>query len=220
MGSRWNLNRREEREDWLMSYADMLTLLLAFFVLLLSMSKIDVSRYETVGSGLAKELGKHESDQPLQTLHTKLGELLKGLKLNDTQISLGNDNRGLVLELDGATFFDPRSASLKADELPPLVKMAALLNSRRYSAFQVEVEGHTDDTPISTPQFPSNWELSAARASAVVRLFIAHGLNPTRLTAAGMADTRPKVPNHDAEGRPLPINQAINRRVTIHIIPR
>ncbi|MDR0378531.1 MAG: OmpA family protein, partial [Candidatus Accumulibacter sp.] len=77
--------------------------------------------------------------------------------------------------------------------------------------FPITIEGHTDDTPINTPQFPSNWELSAIRATTVLRLFVDAGVAPWRLTAIGYADTRPVESNDDAEGR------ARNRRVTILI---
>lgn len=220
LSDRWNPKKQEDKEDWLMSYADMLTLLLAFFVLLLSMSHIDMVKYAQVEGGMAKDIGKRESEAPLQKLQADMGELLKGLKVDDNQVSLGTDDRGLVLELDGNTFFDPASAKLKDSQIATLTKMSELLTSSRYNAFQVEIQGHTDDTPVSTAEFPSNWELSSARAAAVVRLFIAKGMNPTRLAAEGFADTHPKVANRDANGNPLPVNQAINRRVTIHVFPR
>jgi chemotaxis protein MotB len=220
LSDRWNPKKPEGTEDWLMSYADMLTLLLAFFVLLLSMSHIDIAKYAQVEGGMAKDIGRRESEAPLQKLQTEMGEMMKGLKLDDTQVSLGTDDRGLVLELDGSSFFDPATAKLKDAQLPALVKMAELLNSPRYNSFQIEIQGHTDDTPIATQEFPSNWELSAGRASAVVRLFISKGMNPTRLAAEGFADTHPKVANRDANGNPLPVNQGINRRVTVHVIPR
>ena len=140
--------------------------------------------------------------------------------MDETQITLGADDRGLVLEFDGGTFFEPTSAKLREESVPALLKMGEVLASKRYSAFQIEVEGHTDDTPINTPAYPSNWELSSARASIVVRLFVQNGVAATRLTALGQADTRPKVSNRDINGNPLPANQAINRRVTVHVYPR
>ena len=82
---------------------------------------------------------------------------------------------------------------------------------------QVELDGHTDDNPVSSPNYPSNWELSAARAASVARLFIKLGMDPTRVEVVGFGDTRPKVANRDSQGRPLPANQAINRRVTVHV---
>jgi chemotaxis protein MotB len=212
--------KREESEDWLMSYADMITLLLSFFVLLISISHIDPVKYEKVQGGMARDIGNHKTAQPLQELKTEVGQVLRGLNLDEDKVRLGSDDRGLVLEFDASTFFDATSAKLKDELLPALAKLSETLNSPRYSAFQIEVQGHTDDTPISTPAFPSNWDLSTARATIVVRTFIQDGIDPTRLIAEGLADTRPKVSNRDVNGKPLPINQAINRRVSVHIFPR
>jgi chemotaxis protein MotB len=92
-----------------------------------------------------------------------------------------------------------------------------MLNDPKYADIQDEIDGHTDDQPVATQQYPSNWELSAARAGAVARLFLALGMQPTRVEIVGFGDTRPKVANRDAQGRPLPANQAINRRVTVHV---
>lgn len=217
---RFNLPKHEEKEDWLMSYADMITLLMSFFVLLISMSHIDPVKFEKVQGGMARDIGKHQTAQPLQELKTEVGQVLKGLKVDETAVGIGSDDRGLVLDFDAGTFFEPASAKVKDEFLPTLQKVAETLNSPRYSAFQVEVQGHTDDTPINTPAFPSNWELSAARATTVVRIFIQDGLEPTRMSAEGLADTRPKVSNRDVNGHPLPVNQTINRRVAVHIYPR
>jgi chemotaxis protein MotB len=84
----------------------------------------------------------------------------------------------------------------------------------------MDVQGHTDDSPINTPQFPSNWELSAARASAVVRYFAEKGIATERMRATGFADTIPKVPNRDPQGNPIRVNQEENRRITIRVFPR
>jgi chemotaxis protein MotB len=83
--------------------------------------------------------------------------------------------------------------------------------------YMITVEGHTDDMPIGTGQFPSNWELSTARASAVVRYLINNGIPAAKLRAVGYAQVMPKVPNRDVTGRPIPENQAQNRRVVIKL---
>lgn len=220
MSSKFHVKQPEEKEDWLMSYADMITLLMAFFVLLISMSHIDPVKYEQVQGGMAQDIGKREAAKPMQDLKTDIGQVLKGLKIDDAQVAIGSDNRGLVLDFDSGTFFEPATARLKESFIPALTQLAQTLNSPRYSAFQIEVQGHTDDTPINTPVYPSNWELSAARATMVVRFFIMNGIDPTRLAAEGLADTRPKVSNRDINNNPLPANQAINRRVAVHIYPR
>jgi len=213
-------HKKEEAEDWLMSYADMITLLMAFFVMLISMSHLDPVRYEQVQGGLAKDIGKHESAQPMQQLKTEMASAMRGIKLDETQVAIGQDDRGLVLDMDAGTFFDPDSAALKEQFLPALAKIAETLKSEKYSAFQIEVQGHTDDQKPTNPAYPTNWELSTARATTVVRKLIEDGLPSDRLGALGYADTRPRVANRDVNGNPLPINQAINRRVSIHIFPR
>jgi len=212
--------KKEESEDWLMSYADMITLLMAFFVMLISMSHLDPVRYEQMQGGLAKDIGKHDSAQPMQSLKSEMAAAMHGLKVDDTQVAIGQDDRGLVLDLDAGTFFDVNSAALKEQFLPPLMKIAETLDSSKYSAFQIEVQGHTDDEKPTSPAYPTNWELSTARATTVLRKLIDDGVKPDRLGAVGYADTRPRVANRDVNGNPLPINQAINRRVSIHIFPR
>ena len=216
-GGKFNLKKPEANEDWLLSYADMITLLLAFFVLMLSISKPDATKAEKVTGGLSQAIGGHDVVQPIDTLKAEAQAQARALKLEDGQVSVSTDDRGLVLELDGGTFFDPNSAELRAPFVPSLTKMGQLLNSPKYADFQVELDGHTDDVPVTNPAFPSNWELSAARAAAVARLFVKLGMNPSRVEVVGFGDTRPKVPNRDAQGHALAANQAINRRVTVHV---
>jgi flagellar motor protein MotB len=122
-----------------------------------------------------------------------------------------------TLEMSGATFFASGSATIIPSGISVLEDIATRLQLTPYKDFQITVEGHTDDTPVHTVQFPSNWELSTARASAVVQFFLQHGIDAKRLRAAGYADTFPKVPNHDSSGAPIPANRAENRRVVIRL---
>jgi flagellar motor protein MotB len=126
-------------------------------------------------------------------------------------------DRITTLELSSAAFFDIGSANLNKDGTDILRKVATELKDDKYKGYQITVEGHTDDVPIHTAQFPSNWELSTGRASAVVRFFLEQGLLPTNIRAAGYADTFPKAPNRDTNGHALPANQAENRRVVIKL---
>jgi chemotaxis protein MotB len=213
-------HKKEEAEDWLMSYADMITLLMSFFIMLISMSHMDPVRYEQMQGGMAKDIGRHEKTQPMQSLKSDMASAMRGIKLDETKVAIGTDDRGLVLDLDAGTFFDAGSAKLKEEFFPALLKMAQTMNEEKYSAFQIEVQGHTDDEPTNAAVFASNWELSAARATSVVRKLIDDGVAPARLGAVGYADTRPRVANRDINGNALAVNQAINRRVSIHIFPR
>ena len=120
-------------------------------------------------------------------------------------------------EMSGPSFFDSGSATLRDDGKSILRVMAAQLESDRYNGYQIVVEGHTDDAPIATQQFSSNWELSMARAAAVVHFLLDQGIPAGKLRAAAYGDTRPIVPNRDINGNAIPGNQAENRRVIIKL---
>jgi chemotaxis protein MotB len=98
-----------------------------------------------------------------------------------------------------------------------LIELSSVLQSLPEGEYQVEVEGHTDNVPISTAKFPSNWELSSLRAINVAHIFEDTGIQKERLSAIAYADTRPEAPNTDAEGINIPENQAKNRRVVVHV---
>ena len=126
-------------------------------------------------------------------------------------------SQGLNFEFKSTGMFALGSADFLPEAEPLLDRVAQLLSLFGTTNFNVEVEGHTDDVPINTTRFPSNWELSSARATSVVRFFIERGIDPTRLRATGYADTRPKAPNLDDSGRPIPANRELNRRIVIRV---
>jgi chemotaxis protein MotB len=126
-------------------------------------------------------------------------------------------DRITTLEINSAAFFGSGSATISEPGMAILRNVAVSLKSDAFKDYQITVEGHTDDTPIHTAQFPSNWELSTARASAVVHFFLDQNIPATKLRAAGYADTFPKVPNRDSNGKAIPVNQAENRRVIIKL---
>jgi len=126
-------------------------------------------------------------------------------------------DRITTLEINSAAFFDSGSASVSATGKTLLQNIAINLKGEQFKDYIITVEGHTDDTPIDTSQFPSNWELSTARAAAVVHFLLDQGIPAAKLRAVGYADTMPKVPNRDAGGNPIPTNQLQNRRVVIKL---
>ncbi|SBV93515.1 Flagellar motor rotation protein MotB [uncultured Alphaproteobacteria bacterium] len=205
-------------EDWMTTYADMVTLLLGFFILLASISKVDMALFEQVQAGMAKGVGKRDIETPLENLKREVKEILVEMNVDETS-SIGSDSSGVIIEFASSSFFDPGSAVLRDTAKPILSRVADTLNADIYKNFQVEVQGHTDDTPIHNAQFPSNWELSAARATGVVRYFLEQKMVPARLRAVGLADVAPKVPNLDPFGNPLPQNREINRRIVIRVNP-
>lgn len=209
--------QEENSEDWMTTYSDMVTLLMCFFVMLLAASKVDAVMFEQIRTGIAREFMDKQVDQPITLLIADLSDDLKTLKLDDKDNLLGDDHMGVILDLNANTFFDSGSARLKPEATPILARLASTLNVKQYNIFRFEVQGHTDDNPIHTAQFPSNWELSSARASAVTRFLIDHGIDETRLRAVGMADIQPRFPNRDAYGNPIKHNQERNRRVVIRM---
>lgn len=207
-----------QEDDWMTTYGDMVTLLLGFFILLASISKVDMALFEQVQAGMAKGMGKRDIETPIENLKQEMKEILVQMNVDDVS-SVGSDTSGVVIEFASSSFFEPGSATLREEALPVLRRVTDTLNADLYKSFQVEVQGHTDDTPIHTPKFPSNWELSAERATGVVRFFIENQMVPARLRAVGLADVAPKVPNLDPFGNPLPANREINRRIVIRVNP-
>jgi chemotaxis protein MotB len=214
-----NSEEEGDSEDWMTTFADMVTLLLAFFVLLTAISKVDTVLFEQVKAGMAKGIGKRDVDTPVTQLRKEMEEAIKSLKVQE-EVGIGTDSQGVTLEFAASSFYQPGSAEIRDEAIPILNRVAATINADRYQGFQVEVQGHTDNTPISTPLYPSNWELSAARATRVVRFFEQAGTLASRMRAIGLADTAPKVPNTGPYGDPLPQNQEINRRIVVRIHPR
>lgn len=208
----------DEDQDWLVTYADAITLLLAFFIMLVSFSKIDLPTYEQVAAGIRNEIGKHDVETPTESMKKDVQDVVYAMQASDL-VSVETDEKGVVIELQSGAFFSPGTAEIRADAVPFLVSLAEALDVPRYHDYLLEAEGHTDDVPINTKAFPTNWELSTARASVLVRFLVSQDFDSERLKASGYAHTKPKAPNRDAEGNPIAENQAKNRRVLVRIYP-
>lgn len=204
-------------EDWLMSYADMVTLLMAFFLAMLSVSHVDPVLFEQMKKGLRSDIGKDKDVKtPLGEIKHDLDSLLSGERARgEVNIDLGRE--GIVLEFSSSAVFDPGKADVGPAARANMDKVAEAIKNIEYYKFAVDIEGHTDNIPIKTLQFPSNWELSVMRATNIVKYLIGKGIPSERLKAAGYADTKPKTPNVDGEGKPIPANQAKNRRIVLKI---
>lgn len=205
--------RRRVTEDWLLTYSDMVTLLLCFFILLGAISTIDPAKLQQVAQSMVKAM-RGKVEQPivsLQEVADKVNEIIQKQDLQE-EVDVEVTPRGVAINAKGGIFFASGRAEI-LDTAEPL--LYSLVEEVKKVPYNIAVEGHTDNIPISTPEFPSNWELSAARATQVVRFFIRNGVPKERLQAIGYADTRPRVPNTTPEGFPIPENQAKNRRVVI-----
>lgn len=209
----------EETDDWMVTYADAMTLVMGFFVLILSMSMINQSKFEEVAAAIDEGLLKKEKKQtvsPLNELNKNLSQtLLEHQVLPQEAIEQGDNY--LKIDLPGNILFATGSAELGSGSSRLIADIANDINAFSLPEFNIEIEGHTDDIPISTVRFPSNWELSSSRAISVLQVFLAQGVDGNRLKAIGYAETRPKVPNTDAQGNAIRENQKLNRRVEIKI---
>ncbi len=223
-------DEHENLERWLLTYADLITLLLAFFIMMYTFSKQDAQKYNEVtahlksifsgGSGIAKKgnlEGKLPVDLQMQAgSNAMIEERIKqefreiadenGLKNN---ITVFTDARGVVVRIMDKAFYDEGKADLKQGAKNALDKIIPIMKDIKN---HIRIEGHTDDTPISKGEFKSNWELSVRRATEVVRYIVEKGpIAPDRVSATGYAEYRPIVSNDTAE------NKALNRRVEIII---
>lgn len=214
--------KREEDNsgDWLDTYADAVTLLLCFFIILFSTSEPKQDNFKKISQALAAagfsgEEAEQEGD-PMETLKEEVEVMIEQNNLEQV-VSVEETEDGIQLELSSSSFYHPGSAKFRKEAIPILEQVADILRDFDYDAYEIEVEGHTDDVPIKSPVYPSNWELSASRATNIVRFFIADGLKSEIMKAAGYAEVRPKVPNIDPQGNPIPMNRELNRRVAIRI---
>lgn len=227
-------------ERWLISYADFITLLFAVFVVMYSISSVNEGKYKIFSDSLSiaftnehsssSEMVMNKQEQVLKALidrrTARLGEEQRKLQLRMKQVADGlslvmapmisqglvtvnQTKRGVVIDISASSLFKAGDAELQPAAADVLRKVAVVLSSEDQA---IEVEGHTDDVPISTPLFPSNWELSSARASSVVRMLIKNGVAERKLSAVGMASNLPIVANDSIE------NRAKNRRVSITIL--
>ena len=211
---------------WMATFADMMTLLLCFFILLLSFATMDVQKFRDAMGSIQEALGvqfEHDgqfeaiASSPLQLDAEEgsgaIGEdraLLDELNAAiaeegmDDQIGAEIDGRGVVVRIDGQVLYPLGNAELKPEANPILTRIAALVRGTEH---RVMIEGHTDDIPIRTARYPSNWELSTARAIAAMQFMVDENVPAERVGVAGYADLRPLEPN-DSE-----THRAANRRV-------
>tara|TARA_B100000405_G_scaffold301571_1_gene263149 strand:+ start:581 stop:1294 length:714 start_codon:yes stop_codon:yes gene_type:complete len=183
----------EEAQPWLMTYADMMTLLFAFFVLLYSMSSPDPVKMSAMEDAIAKEAGIEGELKSQNEIKEDIEDIIENLDLQNTA-NVIKDPRGVAIELDGDICFSSGSTNIQGRLKTVLNNVATEVLTNPNDYRMVIVEGHTDSQPIPKNLksfFPTNWELSAARASSVVNYLISQGVNSGRLQASGYADRWP-----------------------------
>lgn len=229
----------ENHDRWLISYADFITLLFAFFVVMYAVSAVNEGKYRILADSLGSAFGKGEptaevpvpqlTDAPLPPevrqrslkeqqaieerdhMQAVANNLLQALGplVEEGKVRMTQSRRGVSIEINANVLFAPGQAELQPESLAVLRAVADTLKNE---PFKLEVTGHTDNVPIRSAQFASNWELSAVRATSVVRLLADAGIASDRLYAIGREASQPVAPNDSAEGR------ARNRRVELMIL--
>ncbi len=206
-------NFDDSSSSWLVTYSDAITLLLAFFVMILSVSDIDQGKVEALQEGLSTVMTDRQQTTPFTDIKKALDDYIAQNGLQD-QLSVVLDQRGVKVEFANVALYDSGSADLKANAMPLLEKVSAIIRDTSHETHMIEVEGHTDDIPIANEQFPSNWELSAARATHVVKYLMSQGVAKERLKASGFADSRPKALD---TAQNIGQQRAGNRRVVVQV---
>ena len=230
------VEKHANHERWLLTYSDLITLLMIFFVVMYASSNVDTNKYRQISDSFRMALGSGASpsgnnvitsDTPvnLDIEVERIKAAAETTKLNDVKekvdsfvkssgmtgtVSTNIDDRGLVISLKNTVIFDNGEADIKPDIRPKLVQLGKYLN--QLNNF-VRVEGHTDNVPMHSYLFDSNWELSATRATNVVKMFILESaVVPRRLSAVGYGEFRPVGDNS------LEVGRSSNRRVDIIIM--
>jgi chemotaxis protein MotB len=202
-------------EVWLVSYADLMTLLFGLFVILYSMSSVDTKKYEAFSKAAVESFGG-EYQLPTESLKRELDKGLKeaGISKDDVKVEQGLD--GLELSFKGQTFFQSGSSDPTAEAQKFLARTKEAL-VKTGDDYTIRVEGHTDSQPINTERYPSNWELSSARATSVVRFLETQGINPSKMEAIGFGSSRPIAREKDETGNVSVDGMAKNRRIVIKV---
>ena len=227
---------KESHERWVLSYADLVTLLLGFFIILYATSDLDIQKFESISLGLAKAfnvdvkqsgiegsavleggrgiipdtLSTTAIDADLERIREMVREQSEAKGIGIAEIVVTRDAENIIIRLADSLLFPSASAAIREDALPLLDVVGFAIEDL---SNQIRVEGHTDNVPVGTERYPTNWELSSARATAVLRYLVEQtGLEAGRVFAAGFGEFRPEMSNLTPEGR------AVNRRADIVIL--
>lgn len=215
----------EEEDDgkqWQTTFMDTMTILLAFFIILASMADQDIAIM--MGSLPPDAVDTEEKfDNPAQPVFFPIEYLEEDLKVSMAEelasgvMRLDKGAYEIRMKFSGSSLYASGSAELLPEGRALMQRVVARLTGLERQDFQLDIEGHTDSAPIRTIKFTDNWQLSAARASGVVRSFLEAGVPATKLKASGYADTFPEVEEKDASGNYISENQDLNRRIVIRL---
>jgi chemotaxis protein MotB len=203
---------------WLATYGDMITLLMCFFVIFFSISEVNIALFEDLKNGFESDITNKETKSPISLLAKQLDSIYDNPVDDNLDVEVELINRGINIKLASNDLFKSGDAQLSRSGRKTVDDISKSLLSivERYN-LTCDIEGHTDDTPIRSYKFPSNWELSASRAANVLRQMIDSGIPKDQSRAIGFADIKPIIEPRDSTGSLVKGARAINRRVEIVI---
>lgn len=207
----------EGEGPWIVSYADMMTLLFCFFVIMTSFASFEPAVVARKSKDIAEYVSKgryKEEMTEFQNLGLEIGghPNLKGVVRSTLK------DGTLEVVFSSAIMFPSGNADIQDSFVKNIDIMVGLIKNKNPN-YRIIVEGHSDDSPLSADHiYRSNWDLSASRATSVVERFLYYGFKPNQLVSVGLGDSRPVAPNHDKYGQAIKENQALNRRVVIKVL--
>jgi chemotaxis protein MotB len=211
--------KEHDESNWLISYADMMTLLCVFYIMLFSMSKVNTPEFEKVKKEVAEHFGtRYES--PTEDLGKFVSQIIQENGIAK-DVTLTSDGVSVSLAFHSTLLFGSMSAEVSSEGRLILDRIIlAILEKQKQlgKEYKFVVEGHTDHQPVLGGTFPSNWELSSARATRVIRMFIEEGFRPANLLAIGYADTQPVAESRNPDGSWNDEALAKNRRVVLRVL--
>lgn len=221
---------KEGAPEYMATYGDMMTLLLCFFVLLLSMAEVNPKKFDAAASSFQRALNGVLESMPTVAIHQevlrprlggddqnkhmaanaaqRMREVVKGENL-EASVTVEVTKTGVAIKISDPVGFDQGSAELKSSFLPVLSKM--LKEIKELPDREIRVEGHTDNVPIKSNRYPSNWELSSARAISIVKYLHKNGEDPKKMSGVGYGEYRPVAKNNTEE------NKRKNRRIEVYV---
>lgn len=208
-----------DESNWLVSYADMMTLLFGFFVLMYSLSRFDNTKFDLVSKEIAKYFGGNVSQSAMLIVEQQLSNILKGSgDLEGVEILRSGEENTISLRFDGSVLFESGAVDVNDKAHSTLDKVVQAIRAVE-GVKKINIEGHTDNDPwlATDGLIKSNWEVSLLRAGSVLRYFESKGLDRGVMSATGFGDSRPLLPNENETGVDIPANKAVNRRVMVNL---
>ena len=220
MAKRFNQNDGNDinTDARLTTYGDTITLLMCFFVIFFSVSEVNLALFEDLKNGFKNDVMNTETKSPIAMLSERLDSIYDNPTNDDPDVEVDLLKRGINIRLASSDLFRSGDAKLSRSGQKTVDEITvSLLDIGGAYHLTCDIEGHTDDIPIRSYKFPSNWELSASRAANVLRQMIESGIPQDQSRAIGFADIRPLIEPRDSTGSLVPGARAANRRVEIVI---